>query len=280
MKQLLARLTPRRLRNLVHALHVAEQATQLAERLAVVSAELERLARSAAQLMQLVAASGCTYHKDGLITFHNSDFLHDPRFQEAYRLAKATGAWGGADIEWRVYVACWAALKGKGLDGDFVECGVERGGLSRAVMHYIDFQQMQERKFYLLDTFCGFPDRFKHVAVPSHLNSYHECYQEVVQTFREFENVVLVRGPVPDTLPQVPATKVCYLSIDMNCAEPEIAAAEYFWDRLVSGAVVVLDDYGYSEEYRRQKDAFDAFARRKGVAILLLPTGQGLIFKP
>jgi hypothetical protein len=66
----------------------------------------------------------------------------------------------------------------------------------------------------------------------------------------------------------------------MNCAEPEIAAANYFWDRLVPGAVILLDDYGYSELYRRQKDAFDQFAAERRVPLLLLPTGQGIIVKP
>ena len=58
------------------------------------------------------------------------------------------------------------------------------------------------------------------------------------------------------------------------------AAAEFFWPRLVSGAVIILDDYGYSDDYVRQKRAFDTFARTKNVQVLLLPTGQGLIFKP
>ena len=65
----------------------------------------------------------------------------------------------------------------------------------------------------------------------------------------------------------------------MNCAVPEIAAAEYFWDKLVSGAVIVLDDYGWVCHIE-QKLAFDEFASRKNVQVLVLPTGQGLIFKP
>jgi hypothetical protein len=65
----------------------------------------------------------------------------------------------------------------------------------------------------------------------------------------------------------------------MNCAAPEIAAAEYFWDKLVPGAVIVLDDYGWKIHYE-QKEKFDRFAARKGVRVLALPTGQGLIFKP
>jgi hypothetical protein len=228
---------------------------------------------------QYTRIKGCSYNRDGLITFHHSDFLADPLFQESYRLGKAAGSWGSADIEWRVYVACWAANKGKALEGDFVECGVNKGGLSRAVMHYIDFRNLPGRRFYLLDTFCGFPDEYIPLAAQSQLHSYRECYQQVRETFREYANVRIVRGKVPETLPQVEVDKVCYLSLDMNCAEPEIAAAEYFWPKLVSGAVIVLDDYGYSDEYLRQKRALDEFARTKGVQVLLLPTGQGLIFK-
>jgi hypothetical protein len=73
--------------------------------------------------------------------------------------------------------------------------------------------------------------------------------------------------------------RVCYLSIDMNIVEPEIAAIEFFWDKLSPGAPVVLDDYGWSN-YRLQKEAMDRFARQRGVAILTLPTGQGLLLKP
>ena len=78
----------------------------------------------------------------------------------------------------------------------------------------------------------------------------------------------------------MPSGRVCYLSIDMNCVGPEIAAAEFFWDRLVSGAVVLLDDYGAGVWHLAQKRAFDEFARRKGVEILSLPTCQGLLIKP
>lgn len=65
----------------------------------------------------------------------------------------------------------------------------------------------------------------------------------------------------------------------MNCAAPEIAAAEYFWDRMSPSAVMLLDDYGFVS-YEEQKNAFDEFARKKAVEILALPTGQGVIIKP
>ncbi len=84
---------------------------------------------------------------------------------------------------------------------------------------------------------------------------------------------------MPEILEQVNTDKVAYLSIDMNCAEPEIAAAEFFWDKLAPSTPVLLDDYGWAKHIE-QKRAFDQFAIRKGIEILSLPTGQGLFFKP
>lgn len=221
-----------------------------------------------------------TFNNDGLVTTHNSDFINDPLFAESYKLGKSTGSWGNADLEWRAYIACWAAEKGKRLEGDFVECGVNRGGLALTVMNYTGFNQLENRKFYLLDTYSGIPEKSRQQAAQPCIGMYSDCYAAVLKTFSGYKNVVVVKGTVPETLPEVKSEKVCYLSIDMNGAEPEIAAATYFWDKLVSGAAIVLDDYAFSDAYRRQKQAFDKFAESRGVQVLSLPTGQGLILKP
>lgn len=220
------------------------------------------------------------YFQDGLLTVHNSDFRRDPKFRESYALGKATGSWG-QDIEWRAYVCCWAAWSVRNKEGDFVECGVNRGGLSRAVMHYIDFADLNKR-FWLLDTYEGLvehlisEDERRLGILPG---GYTDCYREVVQTFGSVPGVEIVRGVVPDTLPSVTSAKICYLSLDMNNTAPEIAAAEYFWDRLVSGGIIILDDYGWRRQIN-QKIAFDRFAEQRAIKILALPTGQGLIIKP
>jgi hypothetical protein len=224
-----------------------------------------------------------TYNADGLISWHNCDFIDEPRFRAAYAEGERTGSWKGANIRWRAHVACWAAANAVRLEGDFVECGVNRGGLSRTVIEYLDWKSLG-RTFYLLDTFCGLSEKYISDAEqargisPTMNGYYEECYDDVVETFRGLPNVRIVRGAVPETLTQVAAKKVAYLSIDMNCVEPEIAALEFFWDKLARGALVVLDDYGWSQ-HLLQKRAFDEFAARKQVAILSMPTGQGLILK-
>ena len=42
-----------------------------------------------------------TYNADQLVTWHNCDFLTDPRFVAAYAAGERTGSWKGADIRWR-----------------------------------------------------------------------------------------------------------------------------------------------------------------------------------
>ena len=228
-----------------------------------------------------VPAPAWTYAGDGFATLHRAPFLTDPRFRRAYAHAKAIGAWHGADIEWRAYTVCWAAQKARGLDGDFVECGVDRGGFSRAAMDYVRFETLAPRRFFLIDTYAGIPEETL-VGDPNRdllASRYEESYEHVLRTFAEFPNAVVVRGTVPGILPEVASEKVCYLCIDLNTVDASIAAVEYFWDRLVSGAPVVLDDYGQTF-FAGMGDAFDDFARARGVEILSLPTGQGLLFKP
>lgn len=226
------------------------------------------------------------YSQDGLITLSYPDtFTKDPRFMQYYESAhKQQDPRNDEGILWRAHVALWCATRGKTLDGDFVECGVNKAFLSKIIVDYLDFGTLQ-KKFYLMDTYEGLVEKYitekemKSAALRQHLQEYEPCYEEVSKIFKNYKNIVLVKGPIPDTLPQVSSKKIAYLSIDMNCVIPEISAAEYFWDKLVSGAAIVLDDYGHpgQEEQRR---GFDKFATEKGVSILCLPTGQGLIFKP
>jgi O-methyltransferase len=95
------------------------------------------------------------YERDGLYTMHNCNFLNDAEFVKAYQAGKKTGSWGTEDIEWRIHTALWAAKKAFHLDGDFVECGVNRGGLSRSIIEYLHFDK-SSKKFFLLDTFESF----------------------------------------------------------------------------------------------------------------------------
>src|SRR5689334_14596812 len=183
-----------------------------------------------------------TYNEDGLATTHNASFIDEPRFAAAYEAGKATGSWTFGDLHWRAHVICWAAERGAQLDGDFVECGVNRGGYALTVINYVQFEKLPKR-FFLLDTYEGLVERYISPEEKAHgvrAGEYEPCYDAVVKTFSPYSNVEIIRGAVPGTLDEVDAEKIAFLSLDMNTREPEIAAAERFWDRLVSGAAIVL----------------------------------------
>ncbi len=234
----------------------------------------------------LLPKSKVTYAHDLLYTFHNADFLKDPLFIESYRLGKQTDEdvlLSNYDIEWRIHVLCWAAKHASHLEGDFVDCGVHTGIFARSVMHFIDFQKTN-KKYYLLDTFSGLSEKY---SSPEELkrnkkmdyDKRGDIYNKVKETFKNF-NVKIIKGTVPETLEQVESQKICYLSLDMNCVKPEQDALNFFWDRMVSGGIIILDDYGYANSTNDQKRAHDDFAKSKGVMVLTLPTCQGIILKP
>jgi hypothetical protein len=217
-----------------------------------------------------------TYMADGLITRHTADFLNDPHFLAAYEKGKATGSWMNMDPRWRVYTACWAAAHAADIAGDFVECGVNRGGMALAIMEFVEFNALGKR-FFLLDTYNGFPPGAR--VSPATAGLYSECYDDVVKTFAPYPGARIVRGVVPETLAAVDSPAISYLSIDMNNAEPEVEAVRRLWPRLSPGAVVLLDDYAGGPAFHWQKRMFDDLSAQLRFRILALPTGQGLIVK-
>lgn len=246
-------------------------------------------------IKQLIGRTGYTllrlpdteelYDRDGLISIHNHDFMNDPSFKKAY----ARGVLAAVDYrwEWRVHIGLWAARTALNLEGDFVECGVNRGFLSSAIMDYLDWDNTG-KTFYLLDTFAGLDERdlLKENTVGIDRNKKHldegfyvDDIESVRANFSEWRNVKIIKGPVPDTLEQVAATKLAYLHLDMNSAPPEAAAFNRLWERLVPGAVILMDDYAFIG-YEAQKRAMDEAAAEKGLLIASLPTGQGLVLKP
>jgi hypothetical protein len=161
---------------------------------------------------------------------------------------------------------------------------VNTGIFSLALAHFIDLNATG-KYLYLFDTFAGIPpeqisERERSMnRCADNERMYEDCFEVAKKNFAPYQKARLVRGKIPDSLSQVSIEQVCYLSIDMNIVAPEIAAITHFWEKLVPGALVILDDYGW-KNYATQKEAMDQFAARRGVNILTCPTGQGILIKP
>lgn len=226
-------------------------------------------------VQMLTEVFGKTFAGDMLITFNrNMSFLDDAKFMEAFDGSVSNPV--ERTLIWRLHVLCWNALNSLRVEGDFVECGVFQGFCSAVATRYLDFGSV-DKQWYLYDTFSGIP--------PDQLNPGHQnspdfeqpgLYEGVVQRFAGYRNVHVVRGRVPDVLHERAPEKVAFMHIDMNSAAAELAALEFFWERLSPGAAIVLDDYGW-RGYRAQKLAEDPFFAARGRQVLELPTGQGLV---
>ena len=230
-------------------------------------------------LDHLLKLHGVTYNMWDVISTKNCEFMRDPEFMKGFQAANKQEYhlnYGG----WVAYINQWASHHAKRLKGDFVECGVHKARFAMSNMIYINFKTLVDRRYYLFDTFCGLAKDF---CSQEELSTYKGIYSEdtyefVKNSFKDFSNVVIVRGPVPTTLAAVKIDQVAYLSIDMNCVLPELEALKYFWPKMVKAGIVILDDYAQIG-HEKQKKALDDFATSEGVKILSLPTGQGMIIK-
>ena len=135
-------------------------------------------------------------------------------------------------------------------------------------MNYIDTP-----KFWLIDAWGA--------DVPLDEGEIVHRYATVDQArvlFSEFSQAQIVHGVVPSILNTVTIERVAYLHVDMNSWQADLAALEYFWPRLVTGAIVIIDDFGFGG-FEKTRDAVDDFAARKGTSVLYSPIGPGMIVK-
>ena len=212
--------------------------------------------------------------------------INDARFEAARAKAATLASKGGRPLNkmrWRAHTAVWAASHALTIEGDFVECGVEMGFLSHVVSAYHDLHAMG-RMLFLFDTFEGIPvdklpegDRTR-AAYVNRTAGYVDTFEIVKERFAQYPNTQLVRGFLPDTLMRTEIGRIAYLSIDLNIASTEMEVITLLWERLSSGAVVLIDDYAWAQ-HDDQRRAWDKFTAGKNRAVLAMPTGQGILIK-
>jgi len=232
----------------------------------------------------LITRSEASYMGDHIATIHYVAFLHDKKFNSAYNdafmLADGITAQTknkfsmirSLDISWRAHIVTWAATQAIKLDGDFVECGVSWGFLSKTICEYTDFETHTDKTFYLIDTWGD----------PNNKDLNHPWYQEdvyckVKERFSKYHNVKLVRGHVPEILSSIPVKKIAYLSIDMNGHIAERKTLEAYYEMIVPGGIIYLDDYGWS--FPKLRETVDEFFKDKPESLLHFPSGNSIVVK-
>jgi len=154
-----------------------------------------------------------------------------------------------------------------GIAGDFVECGVWKGGSSMMISLFLKEKGILDRKIYLYDTFEGMSD-------PSELdrNSSGElasgllkeqdkldsesiwCYsslEEVKSNLRKtgypLGNLIFVKGKVEDTLSQQLPGKLALLRLDTDWYESTKIELELLYPLLADKGILIIDDFGFWE---------------------------------
>lgn len=208
------------------------------------------------------------FSSDALVVWgRNLGFLDDEAFTSAWD--KHASAQFERGILWRTAVLVWAARQALRREGGFVECGCYAGTSMRIVLDAVD---VGSREVFLYDLF-EHQGEMVHHAMPAHGP---QLYEHVRARFADKPNVSVIKGFVPQSFDQGVPEKIAFAHIDMNNAPAEIAALDALEHRFAPGAVIVFDDYGQLP-YRAQHLAEREWFAKRGVPILELPTGQGVV---
>jgi hypothetical protein len=167
-------------------------------------------------------------------------------------------------------------LNAAGIEGDIVECGVFRGGnmmLAKELCRDISVA----RRFYLFDTFSGMSEptdddvspverpareTYQEVRRDTYTDWVYAPLEEVEENFRRNhlldDSVFFIKGKVEDTLvdeSQLP-DRIALLRLDTDWYESTKIELEVLYPRLVSGGVLIIDDYGHWAGARKAVDEY------------------------
>jgi hypothetical protein len=154
------------------------------------------------------------------------------------------------------------------IDGDFIECGVWRGG--HALIAADVFRRLApQRKVWLFDTFAGMTEPTANDVTSggeAAADLYHEgwCYaslEEVQAHFRArglLPQAIFVKGDVAQTLRDAARlpTRIGVLRLDTDWYESTRLELEVLYPLLGRGGVLMVDDYGYWGGSRQAVDEY------------------------
>lgn len=164
----------------------------------------------------------------------------------------------------------------RNIEGDFVECGVWRGGNS--ILAAEVFRSVHSSKrVWLFDTFAGMTQptdvdvnyRGEHAGVKFREQRTGDgsdwCYPPIEEVQANFASVGLlgpqvkfVKGDVAETLArtdELPAS-IAVLRLDTDWYESTRMELEALYPRLTRGGILIIDDYGHWGGARKAVDEY------------------------
>jgi O-methyltransferase len=222
-----------------------------------------------------------SFNADGLATVHFSPFVADPGWSRLYdEMARQWFQDEVVDARWRMWLLTRFARQARHLDGNFAEYGTYRGGCAWMLLSTAELDDT--RRLHLFDTFEGIPEtNLSESERAAHFGG------RLADTTADYVRGLLSRwdpiaqvhaGDVFDTVPAVDTGPLAFVHVDLNAAAPTRHVLEHAYERLVTGGIVVFDDYGFGG-YEEQRREIDGFVRDRPEDVIALPTGQALLIK-
>lgn len=184
-----------------------------------------------------------------------------------------------------------------GLKGDFVECGVWRGGSVMTMAAVLMESPPLTRHLWLYDTYSGMTEpTASDIAADSGktaqqmlaetpvgdgdniwcVASLDDVRANMASTGFPDDLTHYVQGPVEQTLYRECPSGVALMRLDTDWYESTKVSLEVLYPRLVPGGVCILDDYGHWQGARK---AVDEFFHQRADAPLMMPIDfSGRIF--
>lgn len=164
------------------------------------------------------------------------------------------------------------------IEGDFVECGVWRGGSMMAAMLALKNLGDTSRHFYLYDTYEGMTPptdkdkTFEGTKAADLLAAYEkkegpnywciasleDVKKNVYSTGYPQDKIHFIKGRVEDTLPAQLPNQIALLRLDTDWYESTYHELVHLYPLLTLNGSLILDDYGYWDGSRRAVDEYFA----------------------
>ena len=162
------------------------------------------------------------------------------------------------------------------IPGDFVECGVWRGGSSMLAALVLKDKGLGDRALYLYDTYAGMtePSRRDRTSLGMDASSIwatrqrgsggvdwcraglSEVQHNMESTEYSRDLLTFVVGRVEDTIPDKVPDAISLLRLDTDWYESTLHELEHLYPRLASGGILIIDDYGCWEGAKEATDEY------------------------
>jgi len=161
------------------------------------------------------------------------------------------------------------------LPGAAAEVGVYRGGSAKLLARVLSGAN---KTVHLFDTFAGMPTTDEKLDFHRTGDFADTSLAAVQKYLAACQNVAFHAGLFPDTAAPLENEQFCFAYIDVDIHASVRAACEFFHHRLVSGGILLFDDYGQLTCPGARRAVDDFFAATPE-SPCYLPTGQCFILK-